>query len=203
MTKLTRSVKEQIVKNAVIKSGLIDEHNKIIQRRAEWANNVRLFAIGGVDEEKKLIAINEQYLTMRESVPNGLKGELRKPVKTDNNIYVNVAGISFSANFNGQLEYNKSEHIYKITLNSTVLLADNPLVAEFHEIHNQQEDYDNKVVTLRNSVNGVIANITTIKKLLDVWPEAKELLPPEIEKQTVQLPMVQTADLNKMIGLPS
>lgn len=203
MTKLTKAVKEQIIRNAVIKSGLIDEHNKIIQRRAEWANNVRLFAIGGVDEEKKLIAINEQYITMRESVPNVLKGDLRKPVKTDNDIYVNVAGISFTALFNGQLGYDKSEHIYKITPNNTVLLADNPLVAEFHEIHNQQEDYENKLSDLKNSVNGVIANITTVKKLLDVWPEAKELLPPDIEKQTVQLPMVQTADLNKLIGLPS
>jgi hypothetical protein len=203
MTKLTKAIKEQIIENAVNKSGLIDEHNKIIQRRTEWANNVRLFAIGGVDEEKKLVAINEQYFNMHESVPGNLKGDFRKPVKTDNDIYVNVSGISFTALFNGQLGYDKSENIYKITPNNTVLLADNPLVTEFHEIHNQQEDYENKVVTLRNSVNGVIANITTVKKLLDVWPEAKELLPDDIEKQTVQLPMVQTADLNKLIGLPS
>lgn len=203
MTKLTKAVKEQIIRNAVEKSGLINEHNKIIQRRAEWANNVRLFAIGGVEVEKQLVAINEQYAALHESVPKNLQGELRKPVKTDNDIYVNVAGISFTALFNGQLGYNKSDHIYKISPSSVILRADNPLVAEFHEVHNQQEEYENKVVTLRNSVNGVIANITTVKKLLDVWPEAKEILPPEIEKQTVQLPMVQTADLNKLIGLPS
>lgn len=203
MTKLTKAVKEQIVKNAVEKSGLINEHNKIIQRRAEWANNVRLFAIGGADVEKQLIAINEQYEKLYASVDGSLRGDFRKPVKADNDIYVNVSGISFTALFNGQLGYNKSDHIYKITPNNIVLLADNPLVAEFHEIHNQQEEYNNKVVTLNNSVNGVIANITTVKKLLDVWPEAKELLPPEIEKQTINLPMVQTADLNKLIGLPS
>ncbi|MNJ08748.1 hypothetical protein D3C77_28720 [compost metagenome] len=203
MTKLTKAVKEQIIKNAVNKSGLIDEHNKIIQRRAEWANDVRLFAIGGIDEEKKLIAINEQYLIARGLVPDNLKGDMRKPAKTRNELYVNVAGLSFCAYFHGGLDYNKCEQVCRISPSSVTLLADNPLVAEFHEIHNQQEDYENKVVTLRDSVNGVIANVTTVKKLLDVWPEAKELLPPEIEKQTVQLSMVQTADLNKMIRLPS
>lgn len=203
MTKLTKAVKEQIVKNAVEKSGLIDEHNKIIQRRAEWANNVRLFAIGGVEVEKQLIAINEQYEVLCESVPKNLQGNRRRPARQRNETYVNVAGISFYAYFNGCLDYNFCDQIYRISPDSVTLLADNPLVAEFHEIHNQQEEYDNKVVTLRNSVNGVIANITTVKKLLDVWPEAKELLPADIEKQTVNLPMVQTADLNKLIGLPS
>jgi hypothetical protein len=203
MTKLTKEVKEQIIQNAVKKSGLIDEHNKIVQRRAEWANNVRLFAIGGVDEEKKLIAINEQYLTARESVPNSLKGDLRKPVKTRNETYVNVAGISFSAYFNGHVEYNNREQVYRISPSNVTLLADNQLVAEFHEIHNQQVEYDNKLSNLKNSVAGVIEKITTVKKLLDVWPEAKELLPDNIEKQVVNLPAVQTADLNKMIGLPS
>lgn len=203
MTKLTKAVKEQIVENAVEKSGLIDEHNKIIQRRAEWANNVRLFAIGGIEVEKQLIAINEQYEVLCESVPKSLRLSGRPPVRFDTDIYVNVAGVSFSANFNGHIHYNDCAHIQRVSPSKFTLLADNPLVAEFHEIHNQQEEYENKVLTLRNSVNGVIANITTVKKLLDVWPEAKELLPPYIEKQTVNLPMVQTVDLNKLIGLPS
>lgn len=203
MTKLTKAVKEQIVKNAVEKSGLIDEHNKIIQRRAEWANNVRLFAIGGTEIEKQLVAINEQYEKLLDSVPKQLRMSGRCPVLVTKEFYVNVAGISFCAYFHGGISFNYLTHIHRISPSSVTLLADNPLVAEFHEIHNQQEEYDNKVVTLRNSVNGVIANITTVKKLLEVWPEAKELLPPAIEKQTVQLPMVQTADLNKLIGLPS
>ncbi len=203
MTKLTKAVKEQIVQNAVNKSGLIDEHNKIIQRRAEWANNVRLFAIGGVEEEKKLVAINEQYESLCESVPKSLRLSGRPPVKTDKDIYVNVAGISFSAYFNGHTSYNGAQHVVRVSHGNATLLADNPLVAEFHEIHNQQEEYDNKLSNLKNSVAGVIEKITTVKKLLDVWPEAKELLPDNIEKQVVNLPAVQTADLNKMIGLPS
>lgn len=203
MTKLTKAVKEQIVKNAIEKSGLIEEHNKIIQRRAEWANNVRLFVIGGAEVEKQLIAINEQYAALHESVPKNLQGDYRRPVRQRNETFVNVAGISFRAYFHGCLDYNHCDQIHRISPSSVTLLADNPLVAEFHEIHNQQEEYENKVVTLKNSVNGVIANITTVKKLLDVWPEVKELLTPDIEKQTVNLPMVQTADLNKLIGLPS
>lgn len=203
MTKLTKAVKEQIIQNAVNKSGLIDEHDKIVQRRAEWANNVRLFSIGGVDEEKKLIAINEQYESLCESVPKSLRLSGRPPVMTDTDIYVNVAGVSFYAHFNGQLNSYSSDSVRKISPAKITILADNPLVAEFHEIHNQQEEYDNKLSNLKNSVAGVIEKITTVKKLLDVWPEAKELLPDNIDKQVVNLPAVQTADLNKMIGLPT
>jgi len=203
MTKLTKAVKEQIIQNAVNKSGLIDEHDKIVQRRAEWANNVRLFAIGGVDEDEKLIVINERHLTLVKSVPENIRMQGRSPAQTSNELYVNVAGISFRAYFHGGLNYNRAEQVYRISPSSVTLLADNPLVAEFHEIHNQQEEYDNKLSNLKNSVAGVIEKITTVKKLLGVWPEAKELLPDDIEKKVVNLPAVQTADLNKMIGLPS
>lgn len=41
----------------------------------------------------------------------------------------------------------------------------------------------------------------TDNQLLKVWPEAAELMPKETKK--VQLPAVQTADLNALIGLPS
>ena len=203
MMKLTNTIREVIVNNAVNKSGLNNVRDAIVKQRAEWANKVRLEAIGGVEEERRLADINNQYEVLCNSVPKSLRLSGRHPVKTDTDIYVNVAGISFSAYFHGGLGYSGYEHVCRISPSSHVLLADNPLVAEFHEIHNKQTEYDDKRSTLVNSVRAAVQKVTTVKKLLEVWPEAKELIPEEVEKQVKQLPAIKTEDLNKMIGLPS
>lgn len=201
--KMTNAIRDKIVQNAVDKSGLNDVRDAIVKQRAEWANKVRLDAIGGTEEEQKLAEINNQYESLCESVPKSLRLSGRPPVMTDTDIYVNVAGISFYAYFNGQLKKHTCETVRKISPSTYTLLADNPLVAEFHEIHNKQAEYDDKLSTLMNSVQAAVQKVTTVKKLLEVWPEAKELIPEEIEKQVKQLPAIKTEDLNKMIGLPS
>ena len=201
--KLTNAIRDVIVHNAVAKSGLNDVRDAIVKQRAEWAEKVRLEAIGGVEEEQKLAEINSQYESLCELVPKSLRLSGRPPVMTDTDIYVNVAGVSFYAYFNGQLNNYTGESVRKISPARTKLLADNPLVAEFHEIHNKQSEYDDKLSTLVNSVRAAAQKVTTVKKLLEVWPEAKELIPEEVEKQVKQLPAIKTEDLNKMIGLPS
>ena len=201
--KLTNAIRDVIVHNAVAKSGLNDVRDAIVKQRAEWAEKVRLEAIGGVEEEKRLAGINNQYKSLCELVPKSLRMSGRPLVMTDTDIYVNVAGISFYAYFNGQLNGFTGESVRKISPAKTTLLADNPLVAEFHEIHNKQAEYDDKLSTLMNSVRAAVQKVTTVKKLLEVWPEAKELIPEEVEKQVKQLPAIKTEDLNKMIGLPS
>ena len=201
--KLTNAIRDVIVHNAVAKSGLNDVRDAIVKQRAEWAEKVRLEAIGGAEEERRLADINSQYESICELVPKSLRLSGRPPVMTDTDIYVNVAGVSFYAYFNGQLNNRTGESVRKISPAKTTLLADNPLVAEFHEIHNKQAEYDDKLSTLMNSVRAAVQKATTVKKLLEVWPEAKELIPEEVEKQVKQLPAIKTEDLNKMIGLPS
>lgn len=201
--KLTNAIREVIVNNAVAKSGLNDVRDAIVKQRAEWANKVRLEAIGGVEEEQKLADINKKHKALVNSVPEELRMYGRDPARITNEIWVNVAGISFSACFHGGLGYSGYEQVYRISPSSHTLLSDNPLVAEFHEIHNKQAEYDDKLSTLMDSVRAAVQKVTTVKKLLEVWPEAKELIPEEVEKQVKQLPAIKTEDLNKMIGLPS
>lgn len=201
--KLTNAIRDVIVHNAVAKSGLNDVRDAIVKQRAEWANKVRLEAIGGVEVEKSLRAINDQYEALRESVPKRVQGDFRKPAKTRNDIHLNIAGISFNAYFHGNIDYSRCDQVYRISPSSHTLFAENPLVAEFYEIHNKQEEYDDKLSTLTNSVRAAVQKVTTVKKLLEVWPEAKELIPEEVEKQVKQLPAIKTEDLNKMIGLPT
>jgi hypothetical protein len=201
--KLTNAIRDVIVHNAVAKSGLNDARDVIVKQRAEWAEKVRLDAIGGVEVDKELGVISEKYAELLNSVPSKVRQDKGGIVRRYYVIYVNVAGISVGAYFHGGESERGLVSVWKNTPSSHTLLADNPLVAEFHEIHNKQAEYDDKLSILTNSVQAAVQKVTTVKKLLEVWPEAKELIPEEVEKQVKQLPAIKTEDLNKMIGLPS
>lgn len=57
---------------------------------------------------------------------------------------------------------------------------------------------------LRKTLLSTIDPIKTVKELLQVWPEAKELLPDNLNAQKKSLPMVQNvSELNQLLGLPS
>ncbi|ELV4980379.1 hypothetical protein SHB81_000001, partial [Escherichia coli] len=53
------------------------------------------------------------------------------------------------------------------------------------------------------NVWAALNSVTTVKRLIEVWPESKELLPKEADKASTALPALRVEDLNKMIGLPS
>ena len=201
--KLTNAIRDVIVHNAVAKSGLNAVRDAIVKQRAEWAEKVRLESIGGTEVEKELEELRNKYIKLRDSVPEKVIMNYGAIIRRDYDLLVNVAGISFRVYFHGGLSYSYDELVNKITPMEHTLLADNPLVAEFHEIHNKQAEYDDKLSTLMNSVRAAVQKVTTVKKLLEVWPEAKELIPEEVEKQVKQLQAIKTEDLNKMIGLPS
>ncbi|MFN0682916.1 Nmad5 family putative nucleotide modification protein, partial [Escherichia coli] len=77
------------------------------------------------------------------------------------------------------------------TLVPTTYLVDTTL--------SNSSDSDQTVQAVRLPLNSV----TTVKRLIEVWPESKELLPKEADKASTALPALRVEDLNKMIGLPS
>lgn len=62
---------------------------------------------------------------------------------------------------------------------------------------------DEQYASVRTAVRAAVNKPTTIKALLAAWPEAKELLPEQLAEAKTQLPAVQVADLNALVGLPS
>lgn len=61
-----------------------------------------------------------------------------------------------------------------------------------------------KEASIVASVEAVVNSVTTERKLLKVWPEAKELLPKASEiAQKANLPALRIEELNSIVGLPS
>ncbi len=196
--RLTNQIKQQIIEAAIAKAGIPAEQEALRLRRAAWAEAVRVDALGSelvgkIEEVTRLV--REALAAIPEALRSGGIGIVHRK-----EMYVNVAGVTAYAYFNGQTG-GRGDAVSKPAIHSHTLLAGNPLVEEFYEIDNARIDLDRKAISIEKNVTAALANIHTDTRLLKVWPEAAELLPTEVKK--VNLPALPTADLNALIGLPS
>lgn len=202
--KLTNKVREEIIAKAVSKSGINDRQEELRLRRAEWAENVRVAALGGQKSVAEIEAVEAQIDQLIDKLPETVRVR-HTFVKRDFEIYrLNVAGLRVRAQFNGTESPRMYgfEVVYKIAPSDYTLLADDPLTAEFHAIHDAQQAIEKQREEIEASVRAAVSSVTTVKKLLEIWPEASELIP-ETVTPTKQLPALPREDLNAMIGLPS
>lgn len=191
MTRLTKHIREQILANAQTKSGNRAARDATKQKRRDWAESIRLAAIG--DRAADLEAIAAKVEKLRLQVPEEYRCS-GSVVAHRGHIHVNLAGITLWVNdWDGN----------KVAPNSAVFTADNPLVQQFHDICAEEKANNDRWDQVKASVNAATGAVTTFKALLKAWPEAKELLPEHVEEAKVQLPAIQVADLNALVGLPS
>lgn len=204
MTRLNSKIRNAIISNAIVKSGVTSRKEALITRRAKLADDVRLFAIGGAEKEKQLDAEFAKVKKQLEKLDSKFFKYTENPKpRRAYGIGVNFAGRSVRLFFNGG-EQHEGKAIYKnyIIGNRTVIIADNPLNDEFDAIESEQRAVNDLRSHVKAEVTAMVNSVTTIKKLLEIWPEAKELLPPEEQVQSTAL-VANVDNLNTMIGLPS
>lgn len=197
MTRMTNYIASKIIAKAVEKAGFTAERNALAEEKYKLAEDFRVASIGGPEEAtriEKLIAQVEKQMTQ---LPEGICSD-RKVGRRDYEMYrMNLGGLRVNMHFSDSTEDKR------ICPSGAVFEGDHPLVSRFHELHNKESEIDSREESLRQQIKAVIKSCTTVKKLLDVWPEAKELLPQQLEESRPQLPAVPVAELNKLVGLPS
>lgn len=193
MTRLTNNVRDQIVRNAIAKTTIGAETEALQQARYALAEDFRIAALGGLEEAQRLEQIASSIEEQLKRLPDKLVS-YSEPLRRSDMIYrANVGGLRINLSLDGE----------RLCPNGIVLEGDHPLAARFHELENQEAAIKDRCDALRLKIRAVLNSVTTVKKLLDVWPEAKELLPTQLEEARIQLPAVQTASLNAELGLPS
>lgn len=200
--RLTNQIKDIIVENTVKKSGLLDKQADIRAKFAVWVEKVRVDALGGQVAADNIDRLISEIKHLSDQLPKSLQQD--NMCRTDNGLYINVAGKSLHMRFNGMKYYRDNvTQIYKPTPGSHILIGGSPLAIEFDDIDGEDRDNQNAIRDLRIKIKGILSNFSIDKTLLKVWPEAVELLPNYIPETKSQLPVVRTEELNKLIGLPS
>lgn len=196
--RLTKQVKESIVKAAVKKSGVLDKQAAIRSRYAAWAERVRV--IGMTPEMEETI---EQAKALLKPVTEA-NPDRNVSDSTQCLLFVNVAGCSRKFFFNGNADKDDgTPSVYKrAPYSSVVLKADDPLVAELYDIDHDSKAVNDEHASLLASLWAVLDSVSTDKKLYEVWPEAKAFVPAAERAASVNLPALPISELNKLIGLP-
>lgn len=193
MTRITNAMKDAIVKNALLKSGVTGRIKAIEEKRFEWAERVRIETIGGPEKAAEYAKINQQSRAAHDALPQGFKDNAHI-VNRRSSIYLNLAGASLTVRLKGIAEASGSRE---------VISADNKLCQQFYDIESEEQAACEQGTVIENQVRATLDKFGSVKRLLAAWPEVSELMPPEIAPAKSNLPAIQVADLNKLVGLPT
>lgn len=192
MTRLTNALRDLIVKNALVKAGVTKRVESADAALIQWGEEVRIDILGGKEKADELAAQRQQV----QELAKGIDANLRSTSDIfygRKEISLNLAGVRVKAKFPA----------YAIAPQSGTLLADNPLVQRYYDLRAAQETVEAEYDNVNAQVRATVHKFGTVKRLLDAWPEAKELLPEILPESKPQLPMIKVADLNALVGLPS
>ena len=197
MTRLNSYLRDEILKNAIAKSPVPAEEAALESEYYALAEAFRVETLGGSKKVAEIEHLVQEIEKLRAQLPDNVKTD--DPVaRTDYEMYrMNLGGLRVRLNFGPSREERR------ICPSEAMFAADHPLALQFGQLENRKADLKSKRDTLRHQVQAVLASVTTVKKLLEIWPEAKELLPQNVEEAKPQLPALPIADVNALIGLPS
>lgn len=192
MTRIAKAITDKIVSNAMAKSGVTAGEADLERDRLGWLERVRVSVLGGetaVSEMQKTLA---KISKIRKDLPKEIDHGYQI-AKKNKDVRLSVAGLRIDMKYP---ESTISPWLLTIT-------ADNPLTDEFHALEARRMDLDKRRTEIHANVRAAVARFTTVAKLLVEWPEALELLPKFGNQAKSNLPVVQVADLNRLVGLPS
>lgn len=203
--RLTNAARDEIVKAAVEKSGFPNRIQEARTALEDIKMECWIAAFGGMKAYRRLC---DRFDTIEEKMD-----ELRKlGVNVSNlgsghtwsNSKMNLAGMQvYAPDINWVSEKFKGLRIIYKYEDKPTLTADNPLVQKFLDAEKTLEDLQASKKQIKDNVQAVVYSVSTTKRLVEVWPEAAELIPAEVEVVRAGLPAVDFKSLNASIGIPS
>lgn len=197
MTRMTKFISEKIISKAIEKAGLPAERYAVKAAKYTLAEALRVESLGGPEKAASTEKLIKQIEKQLGQLPEGLLTS-DSFARRDYEMYkMNLGGLRVT------LRYSDSTDDLRYCQSGFTLPADHALVIRFSELDNVEADINKRESDLAHQIRAVVGSCTTVKKLLEIWPESKELIPTTLEEARPQLPAIQVADLNKLVGLPS
>lgn len=196
---ITIELRDSMIVTAKRKAGVIEELENIDRDRREHAEACIVYACGGQDVIDAALAVQAKIDELHMQVPAVLRDRNLPHYTTDYDTKsANIGGMRVLLPLKG-----KGPHDQSLCPNEITIPGNHPLADRFHALEARERAAEEQGRRIGLAISSAVAAAgRSVKKLLAAWPEAAELLP-EKEARAVNLPTVQAAELNKMIGLPS
>lgn len=219
MSRLNKTIREKIIDNAVTASTIPASRKALIPRVKALAEKVRLDILGGIEVAQEL----DKYAEKVKALPLGPidpKWVKDFTFKEKFCAYMTVGGFKMRVGFSGELysdrydDFNGVEgQTYLLWNNRDTYLPfpcdnskkyhqESELGAELLEIIDAVKSLKTDEEVLRARVSDVVHSVGSVKKLLEVWPNVKDLLPPSEAKVFHAPAVIDTKSLDQLIGLP-
>lgn len=189
--KLTTYLRDAVVENALVKAGVRKAEADYKADRVAWATRVADESIGGADAVAQIESANKKVAKIVATLPEHLREDVQLGPKVGNIL----------ATFGGR-RIIVTEWVGYRPAKNVNLAADHPLSVEFFTLEDRKTELDKRRDSIRVDVRAVVNSVTTVARLLAIWPEAKELLPTSAAPKP-QLPAIKVEHLNAAIGLPT
>lgn len=205
--RLTNDARDKIIAAAMEKSGFPKRLEEARANVEKIKMECLIAAFGGLKPYRRLV---DRFNTIEEKIKalkdEGILVKSSRDYSTWNADKMNLAGMTVSYPKHSVLsmpEFEGLRFIRKSNNDKPTLLADNPLVQKFLDAEKVVEELDSSAKSIKANVKAVVYSVNTTKRLVEVWPEAAELIPSEIEVVRAALPAIDFNNLNASIGIPS
>lgn len=220
MARLTAAIRDGIIANAIKTKDFAGRDMAIVQKRADFAERLRLFILGEYGlTDARLAEIKAQVESLQKEVQHEGAGYVRVFFEScDSLMDVNLSGQTrgiyrdgttrdrrFEALFSSsEVKYDQSKmspHRYE----SDFIVRDPKWREELDAIDLEAAQLRGEYNTLKSTLAATISGFTTVEKMLEAWPDAKELIPetlPIAKKPGTNIAL-SVADLNAMCGIPT
>lgn len=205
--RLTNDARDKIVAAAMNKSGFPARLEEARANVEKIKMECLIAAFGGLKAYRRLVdrfnTIEEKVKALRDA---GILITSPRSYSKWNADKINIAGMNVSYPKQSIFNNPEFEGLTFIRLDDgakPTITADNPLVQKFLDAEKVVEELDSTLKGIKENVKAVVYSVSTTKRLVEIWPEAAELIPSDIEVVRAALPAIDFANLNASIGIPS
>ncbi|MCE1943305.1 Nmad5 family putative nucleotide modification protein [Enterobacter roggenkampii] len=201
-TRLTNAFRERIAKNALIKSGVIAELEALQVKRHEIARDARVFAFGGKEKAEKLDRLYEKFERLEKEITDSGVSMYSSDGKSQN-IFISIGGRRLGWCSYGDDSEGSGIKLLTPARDRCMFAADHEIATRFDEVFAAEAKLEARKKDIESTVWAALNSVTTTKRLIEVWPESKELIPDGVDTAKQTLPALKVEDLNRLIGLPT
>lgn len=205
--RLTNEARDKIVAKAMEKSGFPARLKEARTNVEKIKMECLIAAFGGMKPYRRLV---DRFNTIKDKCKaleaEGILVSSVTNYSTWNANKMNLGGMNISYPCQTVLDEPEFKGLRFVRLANgakPTLTADNPLVQKFLDAEKAVEELESSAKGIKENVKAVVYSVNSTKRLIEVWPEAAELIPSDIEVVRASVPAINFDSLNASIGIPS